>query len=851
VPSILRVRALREAARIGCRGGDEEPTNAERADRRVRALSARALGLLAALWLLGACVPALAQAEPEEGIHKIKHVVMIMQENRSLDEYFGTYPGVHGIPGGVCVPDPQNGGCVKPFHDPHDENHGGPHGTKAFEGDIDGGLMDGFVGESETTKKCRGGTDPECTPCKAQSEAEARAAKSAGGCNDVMGYHDAREIPNYWTYAKDFVLQDGMFESASAWSLTEHLYMVSAWSARCPKADTKPLDCKNSLAPKSASTSWDGPNVPGKATYAWTDITYLMDKAHVSWRYYVTKGDEPDCEDDEELSCEPVKQSPQTPGIWNPLQDFTDVEEDGQQQNIQGLNSFYEAAHQSEECGLPNVSWVVPNLEDSEHPPSLVSKGQAYVTTLINTIMKSPCWGSTAIFLSWDDPGGFYDHVVPPNIDVNGYGLRVPGLVISPYAKSGYIDHQQLSHDAYLKFIEDDFIDGSRLDPKTDGRPDKRIDVREEAPGLGDIANDFDFNQTPRAPVTLSPHPEPGPASNPPGPAAPTVVTMVASPVSQSAATLNATVNPSGEQVTACSFEYGSSLPYSKSAPCTPSPGEGESAVAVAAQVSALSPNTTYHFRVSATSAGGTSVGDDETFQTGESLPERGRCLTASGKNGGYANSFCTTASEGGKGPYEWLPGAGASRFTVQGGALTLETVHKAKITCTNVAGSGEYTGPKTELLQLTLTGCEEASHGECHDEKQTAGEIVLAPLEGELGTITAATTAKKPKPPSIGSSLHAHEGQAAVASFVCGSVANAIVLEGAAIAVTTPLDKMTPTFTLALAAKKGKQKPEAFEGGAVSTLLASLAGGAPERAGLSVTLTASGEEPLEIKALG
>jgi hypothetical protein len=187
----------------------------------------------------------------------------------------------------------------------------------------------------------------------------------------------------------------------------------------------------------------------------------------------------------------------------------------------------------------------------------------------------------------------------------------------------------------------------------------------------------------------------------------------------------------------------------------------------------------------------------------------------------------------------------------VQGGALTLETVHKAKITCANVAGSGEYTGPKTELLQLTLTGCEEASHGECHDEKQTAGEIVLAPLEGELGTIMAATNAKKPKPPSIGSSLHAHDGEADVTTFVCGSAGNAIVVEGAAIAVTTPPDKMTSAFTLALAAKKGKQKPEAFEGGATSTLLASLAGGAPERAGLSVTLTSTGEEPLEIKALG
>ncbi len=165
--------------------------------------------------------------------------------------------------------------------------------------------------------------------------------------------------------------------------------------------------------------------------------------------------------------------------------------------------------------------------------------------------------------------------------------------------------------------------------------------------------------------------------------------------------------------------------------------------------------------------------------------------------------------------------------------------------------GSGEYTGPKTELLQLKLTGCEEAGRGECHDEKQSAGEIALNPLEGELGTITVASTAKKPKPPSIGSSLHARGGQADIASFVCGSAINSIVIEGAAIAVTAPLDSMTAKFTLALAATKGKQKPEAFEGGAPASLLVSLAGGAPERAGLSVTLTASGEEPLEIKAVG
>ncbi len=143
------------------------------------------------------------------------------------------------------------------------------------------------------------------------------------------------------------------------------------------------------------------------------------------------------------------------------------------------------------------------------------------MTTLINSIMRSPCWGSTAIFLSWDDWGGFYDQVVPPVIDGEGYGFRVPGLVISPYAKAGYIDHQQLSHDAYLKFIEDDFLEGQRLNPATDGRPDSRPDVREEAPGLGNLESDFDFTQSPRSPLLLPVEPAPGPASNPPGGAPP------------------------------------------------------------------------------------------------------------------------------------------------------------------------------------------------------------------------------------------------------------------------------------------------------------------------------------------
>jgi hypothetical protein len=164
---------------------------------------------------------------------------------------------------------------------------------------------------------------------------------------------------------------------------------------------------------------------------------------------------------------------------------------------------------------LPSVAWVIPENGVSEHPPSSIHAGQAYVTGLINAIMRSSYWKDTVIILAWDDWGGFYDHVPPPKVDVNGYGLRVPALLISPYAKKGFIDHQVLSFDAYLKFIEDIFLNGERLDPLTDGRPDPRPSVREINPQLGDLLNDLDFSQVPLPPLILPINPPPGPASIP------------------------------------------------------------------------------------------------------------------------------------------------------------------------------------------------------------------------------------------------------------------------------------------------------------------------------------------------
>jgi len=433
-----------------------------------------------------------------QGIHKIKHVIIIMQENRSYDSYFGTYPGGDGIPmrhgvPTVCVPNPA-GGCDRPYHDTADVNGGGPHGEQNAAADINHGKMNGFIKQRDAAKaSCKVPDDPAC---------------SGGGVPDVMGYHTAAEIPNYWSYAKDFVLQDHMFEPVKSWSLPDHLYMVSAWSARCK--NRSPMSCVNNIVgPYGVNTFGEAVHkelTTGKTSIdlAWTDITWLLYAEHVSWAYYVQTGSQPDCDNDAAETCAVVKQSASTPGIWNPLPLFGDVQADHQLHNIKPLGDFFQSAAAG---SLPAVSWVVPSGPDSEHPPASVHRGQAYVTALVNAAMKSPDWGSTAIFLSWDDWGGFYDGVLPPAVDENGYGLRVPGMVISPYAKKGYIDPQTLSSDAYLKFIEDDFLAGARLNPKTDHRPDRRPDVREDLPILGNLTQDFNFSQAPRPPLLLPTNP--------------------------------------------------------------------------------------------------------------------------------------------------------------------------------------------------------------------------------------------------------------------------------------------------------------------------------------------------------
>ena len=170
-----------------------------------------------------------------------------------------------------------------------------------------------------------------------------------------MGYHTQSDIPNYWKYASNFVLQDRMFEPVASWSLPEHLFQVSEWSAKCTKRND----------PRAASTSSRHPGPkpphdyaertrpapPDTPIYAWTDLTYLLHKQNVSWGYYVVKGTEPDCAERLGASrASPGHQNAVTPGIWNPLPYFDTVNNDNQLGNIKSVVELLQGRQERARC---------------------------------------------------------------------------------------------------------------------------------------------------------------------------------------------------------------------------------------------------------------------------------------------------------------------------------------------------------------------------------------------------------------------------------------------------------------------------------------------------------------------
>ena len=452
--------------------------------RRVLVALLAVLAAAAMLAVTDPTTPPPAAAQAPTGIFKLDHLIFIVQENRSFDHYFGTFPGANGLPrrGGrvdVCIPNPKLGRCARAYRTTAQRALGGPHDDVASRIDVNGGRMDGFA-RALGAHTCF--TSPFTPFC--------RQLTGPNGQPDVVSYHTAETIPNYWKYARNFVLQDRMFGPQDSWTLPAHLYLVSGWSASC--AHPKNVDtCRSDVDLGDPADVWTYGEEP---VYGWTDITRMLDDEAVGWGYYVGDGTcwDPPCAPRQGGSSAPAR---------NPLPGFVKTARTDLEDNILTHTRF---RTQAANGNLPAVSWIVPYAGVSEHPngaTGTVRAGQAYVTRLINAVMEGPDWGTSAIFLTWDDWGGFYDHVKPPVVDVNGYGLRVPGIVISPYAKKGFVDHQTLSFDAFLKLIEDRFLDGRRL-PK-EGRPR----VRERVEILGDLRRSFDFTQDPRNPMVLDPTP--------------------------------------------------------------------------------------------------------------------------------------------------------------------------------------------------------------------------------------------------------------------------------------------------------------------------------------------------------
>jgi phospholipase C len=399
----------------------------------------RVAGALGALAVVIAMVAPTAPAAASDGpaadslttTTKIKHFVVLMQANHSFDNYFGTYPGAEGTPAKTCVPvDPRTPGkCVKPFHLEGQALAAMGQSPPVHAAQYDAGAMDGFISAFQRWQ---------------------------GVGDQPMGYYDDRDIPFYWNVADNYVLFDRLFTSAAGSSVWNHMF----WTTGAPG---------NPAADELVPTGFDG--VP--------TIFDRLQAAGVSWKFYV-QNYKPEI-------------TMRTPGeghasaqlVRVPLLNYSRYLDDpALHSRIVDMSEYYKDLANGT---LPAVSFMSP-AGASEHAPSSVQTGERFVSSLVDGLMTSSSWKSSAFMWTYDDSGGWYDHVRPPAVDQYGYGFRSPGLLVSPYAKRGHVDHTTLDFTSELKFIENNW----GVAP---------LAARDAA--AKDITSAFDFSAPPRAATLL------------------------------------------------------------------------------------------------------------------------------------------------------------------------------------------------------------------------------------------------------------------------------------------------------------------------------------------------------------
>jgi phospholipase C len=374
---------------------------------------------------------------------KIQHVVILIQENRSFDNFFGTFPGADGATQGRL-----HDGTIVPLAKRNllDFTREA-YSYYSYLTDYDHGKMDGF----DLTSTAAGGT-----------------------ATHPYQYVDPKQIAVYWTLAKRYVLADHMFTTQGSNSFTGHQDLIAGGTEIAPNysiVDTptaSPSGCDapagtvTSLVERNGNPLWFKGPFP---CFKYETLGGLLSRKKVTWRYYATRPRD----------------------SWNPFQAIRSIRYGPQwSTNISTpqTNLFGDIASGR----LASVSWVIPTADFSDHPNAARDLGPDWIGSVVNAIGKSAYWKSTAIFIVWDDWGGFYDHVPPPQLTFGGLGFRVPAIVVSPYARQGYIAHQQYEFGSILRFVEDNWQLGRM------GTSDTR------AASIGSVLN---FSQKPRAYVPV------------------------------------------------------------------------------------------------------------------------------------------------------------------------------------------------------------------------------------------------------------------------------------------------------------------------------------------------------------